>query len=186
MKLPQISHVEPMAINARDAYQRMQCCMTCEHRNGATCEKSRGPIGHHVLFNARCPIGALPPLRTVSGVAAHKPRRLTWRNHVWLFFVGLAKLDHGISGTCLPTEEVINHRRAICEDCELRSKPKHGLLSRCKPCGCFVRAKVRVATEKCPKGKWDRAEVPDGCPSFLKRECATCKSKRKPSTKTEA
>ncbi len=184
MKLPQIVNTEPLTIDAKTAYARLGRCMGCEHRSASRCTKSNLPVGQHVLLNANCPINALPPLKVVNGYASHGRRKLTWRNHVWLFFVGLAKLDHGISGTCLPPEEVINKRRAICEGCELQSK--RGLLSRCKPCGCFVRAKVRVATEKCPKGKWDRAEVPAGCPSFLKRECATCKGKRKRSTKAEA
>jgi len=183
MRLPQIASVEPLAVNARDANQRLNACMSCDHRMGLLCTKSRGPIGHHVLFNARCPIGALPPLRTVNGVTTHGKRRLTWRNRVWLIGHSARKLWAGLRGTCLPSIDELSKRRRTCDGCEFRSQ--RGPLSRCKPCGCFVWAKVRVATEACPKGKWGRAEAPDDCPSFLKRECARCKAKRNPPTEVE-
>ena len=28
------------------------------------------------------------------------------------------------------------------------------LLSRCQICGCFLKLKARISSEKCPKGKW--------------------------------
>jgi hypothetical protein len=40
-------------------------------------------------------------------------------------------------------------RLAICNRCPYRTRD-----NRCTLCGCFVRAKTKVATEKCPNGYW--------------------------------
>lgn len=39
-------------------------------------------------------------------------------------------------------------RRALCEECPRREAQFCGL------CGCWLAAKVRLATENCPLGKW--------------------------------
>jgi hypothetical protein len=46
-----------------------------------------------------------------------------------------------------PPEE-LTKRQEMCATCE------HFTGSRCKLCGCFTQAKLRMATEKCPIGKW--------------------------------
>jgi hypothetical protein len=46
-----------------------------------------------------------------------------------------------------PSEE-LTKRQETCKSCE------HFTGSRCKLCGCFTEAKQRMATEKCPIGKW--------------------------------
>lgn len=45
------------------------------------------------------------------------------------------------------TEEVKN-RAEICNKCKFRET---GL---CKKCGCFLEAKIRIPSAKCPIGKW--------------------------------
>lgn len=40
-------------------------------------------------------------------------------------------------------------RLAICKPCPYRTRD-----NRCSSCGCFIKAKVRVPSEKCPNGKW--------------------------------
>jgi len=42
-----------------------------------------------------------------------------------------------------------SQRRALCTPCPYRTRD-----DRCVSCGCFIKAKIRVPTEKCPKGKW--------------------------------
>jgi len=64
--------------------------------------------------------------------------------------VGLAKSFLHIDR---PSEEVIEKRWAICENCEFY---KHW---QCTVCGCIASQKVKVASESCPKGYW-KAEVP--------------------------
>jgi Family of unknown function (DUF6171) len=41
-----------------------------------------------------------------------------------------------------------DERLSICESCD---RLENG---RCKECSCFVKLKVRLATEKCPLSKW--------------------------------
>lgn len=38
----------------------------------------------------------------------------------------------------------------ICKQCEHFFKPT----SSCKACGCFMKAKVKLASSDCPVGKW--------------------------------
>lgn len=41
-------------------------------------------------------------------------------------------------------------RMRICKKC-----PKYdAMFGRCRDCGCFLRAKVEMAGEECPQGKW--------------------------------
>jgi len=46
------------------------------------------------------------------------------------------------------TKEMARYRLAFCNECPNK---KNG---RCKLCGCFVKAKVRVENQKCPDGRW--------------------------------
>jgi hypothetical protein len=41
-------------------------------------------------------------------------------------------------------------RMKICASCEEYIKEEN----RCNLCGCYMRVKTRIATEKCPIGKW--------------------------------
>ncbi len=41
-------------------------------------------------------------------------------------------------------------RMAICKSC----KEYDSLFRRCRECGCFLKAKVQMAGEECPQGKW--------------------------------
>ena len=42
-----------------------------------------------------------------------------------------------------------SHRLRICKRCPYLTRD-----ARCTLCGCFVRAKTKVPTEKCPNGYW--------------------------------
>ena len=53
-------------------------------------------------------------------------------------------------------EDVINRRWDICKAC-----PELTASNRCKKCGCFMKAgdkfvKIRLATARCPIGKWEK------------------------------
>jgi len=48
-------------------------------------------------------------------------------------------------------DSIISKRWDICKGC-----PELTDLNRCKQCGCFMKVKTRIATSKCPIGKWDK------------------------------
>ena len=57
-----------------------------------------------------------------------------------------AMLRWGKSGLACVSKEEYVRRRSICSECT------DGW--RCPHCGCMLWAKVALATEKCPQGKW--------------------------------
>tara|TARA_Y100000310_G_scaffold263575_1_gene273838 strand:+ start:264 stop:635 length:372 start_codon:yes stop_codon:yes gene_type:complete len=67
----------------------------------------------------------------------------------------LRTIPRRIKNLLLHDEDIIERRRAICNDCEFR----FGL--NCKKCGCFIDAKTKVAGQSCPVGKWDKVIIED-------------------------
>lgn len=65
--------------------------------------------------------------------------------------IGLVKAAAGIDHA---PKEVIASRRDICRGCDQKNTETLTVLSRCKGCGCYIRAKTTLASEKCPLGKW--------------------------------
>ena len=58
------------------------------------------------------------------------------------------------NGIPIASKELLEERQAICKACEFwNSKALKGT-GRCMKCGCSTWAKLRMATEKCPIGKW--------------------------------
>lgn len=58
------------------------------------------------------------------------------------------------SGFPIPDPETFNARLEICKGCEFWDESGFAKTGRCKKCGCSTQAKLRMATEKCPIGKW--------------------------------
>ena len=67
----------------------------------------------------------------------------------------LRSLPSRIKNIILHDQDIIDKRRALCNDCEHR----FGL--NCKKCGCFIAAKTKVASTSCPVGKWGK-EIIEG------------------------
>jgi hypothetical protein len=65
--------------------------------------------------------------------------------------VGLTKAALGI-GYASP--DVIAQRRATCAQCEHAMGDIRNIMTRCAICDCFLAAKTKLASEKCPIGKW--------------------------------
>ncbi len=72
----------------------------------------------------------------------------------------IEKVSHGIVGLTKaamgmdhPGDEVVKQRWEICKGCEFFR------LWQCTDCNCFVPGKIRVASEKCPKGFWNSVEI---------------------------
>ena len=62
----------------------------------------------------------------------------------------LRGMSNRMKNVILYDQDIIDKRREICDGCEF----KLGL--NCKKCGCFIKAKTRVATASCPVGKWEK------------------------------
>lgn len=76
----------------------------------------------------------LPPIATQLTNAASAARRV---------------ISAAVSGQPIrAAEEEIQRRKETCATClELRN-------ARCTQCGCYYQAKIQLATEHCPLGKW--------------------------------
>ena len=69
--------------------------------------------------------------------------------------IDLRSISSRIKNVILYDQDIIDKRRALCNECEYR----FGL--NCKKCGCFIKAKTKVATTSCPVGKWGK-EIIEG------------------------
>ena len=65
--------------------------------------------------------------------------------------VDLRSIPKRIKNVLLHDQDIIDKRFSMCQDCEHFIKPT----SQCKKCGCFMKVKTKVATARCPIGKWD-------------------------------
>lgn len=62
---------------------------------------------------------------------------------------GIRIVSKAIEGSTLfVSKEIVEQRRSICDGCEFKSS------LRCKLCGCFIEAKIKLTTEQCPNGAW--------------------------------
>ena len=75
--------------------------------------------------------------------------------------VGVAKAALGVQAA---SDETVRSRWAACLACDAHD------CGRCTECGCFTGAKVRVASESCPRGVWAAVTV-EGAESAPKRPC---------------
>ena len=51
----------------------------------------------------------------------------------------------------LADNDIAMYRINICSQCEFLKKH-----TRCEKCGCFMKVKTRLATARCPIGKWEK------------------------------
>jgi hypothetical protein len=58
------------------------------------------------------------------------------------------------SGMATVTEEQLAERMNICKSCPEWDSAAFAGTGKCKLCGCATKAKLRMATEKCPINKW--------------------------------
>lgn len=58
------------------------------------------------------------------------------------------------NGFELVDEAQLDKRLFICSGCDLWDSAGFGGTGRCSECGCSTQAKLRLASEKCPIGKW--------------------------------
>jgi hypothetical protein len=62
--------------------------------------------------------------------------------------LGKSLAEWSASGFKTCDGDQLNKRLELCGSCE------YSINKRCLKCGCFIGAKTRLATSKCPIGKW--------------------------------
>jgi predicted Zn-ribbon and HTH transcriptional regulator len=63
------------------------------------------------------------------------------------------------SGFVATPPEILAEREATCRACTEWDAEALNKTGRCKKCGCSTWAKLRMATERCPLGKWEAVSV---------------------------
>jgi hypothetical protein len=62
------------------------------------------------------------------------------------------------SGFAATPPEILAQREATCRACPEWDAAALNKTGRCRKCGCSTWAKLRMATERCPIGKWEAVE----------------------------
>ena len=62
------------------------------------------------------------------------------------------------SGFATTPPEILAQREATCRACPEWDAQALNATGRCRKCGCSTWAKLRMATERCPLGKWEAVE----------------------------
>ena len=76
---------------------------------------------------------------------------LTNATKALLRIIGAASRDDTVLLEC--DSDIVLYRRDTCKKCPHRL-PVAGGMGRCRKCECFVQIKTRLATERCPLGRW--------------------------------
>ena len=63
------------------------------------------------------------------------------------------------SGFATTPPKILANREAICRACPEWDATALNATGRCRKCGCSTWAKLRMATERCPLGKWEAVSV---------------------------
>ena len=64
------------------------------------------------------------------------------------------------SGFSTTPPDILAEREATCRACPEWDAAALNSTGRCRKCGCSTWAKLRMATERCPIGKWDPVSQP--------------------------
>jgi hypothetical protein len=70
---------------------------------------------------------------------------------------GIAALNFMRGGLPPTPPEILADREATCRACPEWDAAALNNTGRCRKCGCSTWAKLRMATERCPLGKWEAA-----------------------------
>lgn len=76
--------------------------------------------------------------------------------------VGFAVGKFSASGFKPTPPEILSERESICRSCDQWDATALRNTGRCKKCGCSTWAKLRMATERCPLGKWEAVSAEEG------------------------
>jgi hypothetical protein len=78
----------------------------------------------------------------------------------------LARFGHAAhrfarAGFATTPPEILASREATCRACPEWDAQALNATGRCRKCGCSTWAKLRMATEACPIGKWEAVDKTD-------------------------
>jgi predicted Zn-ribbon and HTH transcriptional regulator len=81
----------------------------------------------------------------------------------------LARFGHAAhrfarSGFVVTPPGILAAREATCRACPEWDSAALNATGRCRKCGCSTWAKLRMATERCPMGKWESISAPSVSP----------------------
>jgi hypothetical protein len=83
-----------------------------------------------------------------------------YEDHNLLTAAAVARFGHAAhrfarSGFTTTPPEALATREATCRACPEWDAQALNATGRCRKCGCSTWAKLRMATERCPLGKWE-------------------------------
>ena len=64
----------------------------------------------------------------------------------------MRKISERFKNVIIHDEDIVNKRMDLCKGCEFLLKPTNN----CRKCGCFMDIKTKIATSRCPIGKWEK------------------------------
>jgi len=71
--------------------------------------------------------------------------------------VGVLKAIVGIDRA---PANVIAARLKACRGCDRATKARDGVrVVKCRECDCFIKLKIKLAGEKCPRNRWNNVEA---------------------------
>lgn len=62
-----------------------------------------------------------------------------------------------VKNNIIHDEDILSARWSLCSGCEFLTES-----NRCTKCGCFMKVKHKLASARCPIGKWERHEEATG------------------------
>jgi hypothetical protein len=74
---------------------------------------------------------------------------------------GKSLINWTTSGFTATPPDILAAREAICRACPEWNSAALNNTGRCRKCGCSTWAKIRMATERCPIGKWEAVPRPE-------------------------
>ena len=69
-----------------------------------------------------------------------------------------SSLNWAKSGFELVDSKILEERKKKCNSCDFWDSNAFRGTGKCKKCGCSTWAKLRMATERCPIGKWEAVD----------------------------
>ena len=70
-----------------------------------------------------------------------------------------------VKNNIIHDEDILSARWSLCSGCEFLTES-----NRCTKCGCFMKVKHKLASARCPIGKWERHEEATGVITVYNKE----------------
>jgi hypothetical protein len=71
-----------------------------------------------------------------------------------------AVFEFAENGFPIISDQILEIRKSTCHACIEWDNAALNNTGRCRKCGCSTWAKLRMATERCPLGKWEACSAP--------------------------